>query len=266
MDKNKDDEYSKIPVFVFPSPVVFNAHDRESTKQILTIYNPYDFPVRFKVLSTSPSNYTLIDPEGSIKAKNSVDLIVRLSTNIQSESSQSQLEDKFRVQIYNYETKQQLGRRDVTSIVHFGNLPTSSGSSSYGPAGTMHGQGYPGGPPSENFQSYPTPGGMKFDLGPGPSSSMFYSGNREGGFGVHYGHPNYVAVLTALVCIVGLLLPTHNGDQEATNTATTPDRPDSATLSFYLQTLPSYFQLSINQKLLLAYTLGLVTMVIFRPQ
>jgi hypothetical protein len=45
-----DINLSRIPVFVFPSSVFFNARDRDHLKQILTIYNPYEFPIRFKGL------------------------------------------------------------------------------------------------------------------------------------------------------------------------------------------------------------------------
>lgn len=50
MEKGREDDVSqvRIPVFVFPQSVVFNANDRDHLKQILTIYNPYEFPVRFK--------------------------------------------------------------------------------------------------------------------------------------------------------------------------------------------------------------------------
>ena len=37
-----------LPVFVFPSSLTFYADDSSSYKQILTLYNPYDFAVRFK--------------------------------------------------------------------------------------------------------------------------------------------------------------------------------------------------------------------------
>ncbi|CAG7829678.1 unnamed protein product [Allacma fusca] len=117
---------SRIPVFVFPSQMVFNATDRDHLRQLLTIYNPYDFPVRFKVLSTTPSNYTVVDPEGCISSKNSVDLIVRLTTSVPTEGS-TPIEDKFRVQLYDYNSSRHpLGRKDVPSIIHFGSLAGTS--------------------------------------------------------------------------------------------------------------------------------------------
>lgn len=38
----------KLPVFVFPQSITFYLDDQTTHKQILTLYNPYDFPVKFK--------------------------------------------------------------------------------------------------------------------------------------------------------------------------------------------------------------------------
>lgn len=37
----------RIPVFVFPHSVTFYLEDQTTHKQVLTLYNPYEFPVRF---------------------------------------------------------------------------------------------------------------------------------------------------------------------------------------------------------------------------
>lgn len=44
----------KIPVFVFPNSISFYLDDQRTHKQILTLYNPYDFPIKFngKLCST----------------------------------------------------------------------------------------------------------------------------------------------------------------------------------------------------------------------
>lgn len=39
---------SSLPVFVFPEELQFVEADRASHKQVLTIYNPYAFSVRFE--------------------------------------------------------------------------------------------------------------------------------------------------------------------------------------------------------------------------
>ena len=38
----------KLPVFVFPSSLTFYTDDQSSHKQVLTLYNPYDFALKFK--------------------------------------------------------------------------------------------------------------------------------------------------------------------------------------------------------------------------
>lgn len=37
-----------LPVFVFPTELVFYADDQMSHKQVLTLYNPYEFALKFK--------------------------------------------------------------------------------------------------------------------------------------------------------------------------------------------------------------------------
>lgn len=38
----------KLPVFVFPEELKFDSDDESAHKQILTLYNPYDFNVKFQ--------------------------------------------------------------------------------------------------------------------------------------------------------------------------------------------------------------------------
>lgn len=42
------DTLQKIPVFVYPNVIKFFLASRATHKQLLTLYNPYEFPVRFK--------------------------------------------------------------------------------------------------------------------------------------------------------------------------------------------------------------------------
>lgn len=37
-----------LPVFVFPTELVFYADEQSSHKQVLTLYNPYEFALKFK--------------------------------------------------------------------------------------------------------------------------------------------------------------------------------------------------------------------------
>lgn len=38
----------KLPVFVFPQSITFFLDNQATHKQVLTLYNPYDFPIKFK--------------------------------------------------------------------------------------------------------------------------------------------------------------------------------------------------------------------------
>ncbi|XP_054268956.1 motile sperm domain-containing protein 1-like [Macrosteles quadrilineatus] len=104
----------RVPVFVFPNTITFYLEDQTTHKQILTLYNPYDFAVRFKVLSTSPRKFTVVDPEGSIRPKCCIDIVIRHgAVNLVN----CQIVDKFRIQMYDFSTKQLIGRRDVTATL-----------------------------------------------------------------------------------------------------------------------------------------------------
>lgn len=43
-----------LPVFVFPTELVFYADDQTSHKQVLTLYNPYEFALKFKGQLAAP--------------------------------------------------------------------------------------------------------------------------------------------------------------------------------------------------------------------
>lgn len=81
-------------VYFYPATLQFFADDPNSHKQIITIYNPLDFNVKFKgnilisivkmtsefhkililVLTTAPKKYTIDEPEGTIKSKSCIEL------------------------------------------------------------------------------------------------------------------------------------------------------------------------------------------------
>ena len=62
-------------------------------------------------------------------------------------------------------------------------------------------------------------------------------------------HPNLIACFAAIVCIIALFLPTE-GDTEQQNDSVLKNYP--------------YLHLTVNQKLVFAYVLGLVTMAILK--
>lgn len=212
----------QLPVFVFPHAITFCAEDQASHKQVLTLYNPYDFPVAFRVLSTSPRKYLVVDPEGTIKSRCCVDIVIRHNAVSPSNCG---VTDKFRIQIQEQGRRRLvLGRRDVPALL----VETAVEAAS--PSG-------PGGDGAEHFEQLPTPQGAKLSL----LHAQHYAIGDRGGH-VTTG-PNVTVVAAAVACVVALMLPT-DGERNSQ--------------------LPKYLHLTVNQKLIAAYILGLVTMVIFR--
>lgn len=168
----------KFPAFVFPTDLKFYLDDQSSHKQILTLYNPYDFPIKFKVLCTAPNKYVVVDPEGTIKAKCCVDLVVRHNALLISNCN---VTDKFRVHMQDYPNKQATGKRDVEATLLPGVAPIVERAT----------------PDPETFQQLPINGARQ------QQSYSLITQNRTINSGT-----NYVAVIAGIVCIAGLLLPT----------------------------------------------------------
>ncbi|XP_033607454.1 motile sperm domain-containing protein 1 isoform X3 [Cryptotermes secundus] len=176
----------QVPVFVYPSPVTFFLEDQSTHKQVLTLYNPYDFPIRFRVLCTAPNKYTVVDPEGSIRPKFCIDIVVRHTA---ISAANCNITDKFRIHLQNHTTKQLIGKQDIAATL----LPGKQS----GPAADH-----------EEFQRLP------------PKLDLSATGGVQQQFGVMRDYrqgriqtPNYIVVVAAVVCIVALLLPTQ-GDQD----------------------------------------------------
>uniref|UniRef100_A0A0A9WL75 Motile sperm domain-containing protein 1 n=2 Tax=Lygus hesperus TaxID=30085 RepID=A0A0A9WL75_LYGHE len=110
----------KIPVFAFPTSVDFYLEDHRTHKRLLTVYNPYDFAVRFKVLCTAPDKYEVSGPEGKIKARCQVDVVFRHKA---LSPANCNVTDKFRIQMQHNETKQVIGKKDIPATLHSGVAP-----------------------------------------------------------------------------------------------------------------------------------------------
>ena len=67
----------KVPVFVFPVQLDFYYEDQTTHKRVVTIYNPYEFDVTFKVLCNNPKKYAVVEPEGKIFGQKCVDIVIR---------------------------------------------------------------------------------------------------------------------------------------------------------------------------------------------
>ncbi|XP_073991862.1 motile sperm domain-containing protein 1-like [Rhodnius prolixus] len=176
----------KVPVFAFPSSVDFYLGSQSTYKRVVTLYNPYEFAVRFKVYCTAPDKYIVVDPEGSIKPMCQIDLVFRHNALIPANCN---VTDKFRIQLQDHATKQVIGKKDIPATLHPG-VPDSKNDDRLSVS--------PSGEPSERLSSeikLPSTQGFGAKDIQSPSSS------RAGGSV----HP--IILLTGLVCIIGLLLP-----------------------------------------------------------
>lgn len=202
----------KLPVFVFPTSLIFYSEDSSTHKQVVTLYNPYEFPLKFKVLSTAPRRYTVVDSEGTIRPRCCVDIVVRhIDICVNNEG----VKDKFRIQVTEHGQKKILGKKDIDSML----LPKRESSTQ----------------PLDNFQSLGGSGLPQGEAAQNFTPQQTARSHRPGG------GPGLIVIFTAVSCIIALMLPIQ-GDSESR--------------------LPDYLHLSVHQKLIAAYILGLVTMVI----
>ncbi|XP_046437729.1 motile sperm domain-containing protein 1-like [Daphnia pulex] len=222
-------EVKRLPVFVFPSSLNFFADESSSHKQMVTVYNPYDFVVNFKVLCNAPHKYQIGDPEGSIKPHCCMDIVIR---HISILPTCYHVTDKFRIQMNEHNSRQLLGKKDIPVIL----LPGKSTGISDSTATSL-----------DNFRQFSTdvPSASSSDSS---SSTMQIqaSSNSLGKLGYQNAGPNYIAIVVAVVCIIALMLPSNEAEGGSSSSVW------------------SMFHLSSQQKLVFAYSLGLVTMVIFR--
>ncbi|KAF6715308.1 Motile sperm domain-containing protein 1 [Oryzias melastigma] len=204
-----------LPVFVFPTELVFYADEQTSHKQVLTLYNPYEFALKFKVLCTAPNKYSVVDSTGAVKPQCCVDIVIR---HRDVRACHYGVYDKFRLQVSEQSQRKALGRKEVTA--------TLRPSASQDPAS-------PRGHDEDRR--------VKEQL----ADSEFYeqTAHPTAESRPVAGGPSLLTVLLGLVCMAALMLPTL-GEQEST--------------------VPVYLHLSVNKKLVAAYVLGLLTMVILR--
>nr|XP_044997006.1 motile sperm domain-containing protein 1 [Jaculus jaculus] len=190
-----------LPVFVFPTELIFYADDQSKHKQVLTLYNPYEFALKFKVLCTTPNKYVVVDAAGAVKPQCCVDIVIR---HRDVRSCHYGVIDKFRLQVSEQSQRKALGRKEVIATL----LPSA-----------------------KEQQKEEEEERIKEHLTESISNRSVSSG------------PSLLTVFLGVVCIAALMLPTL-GDMESL--------------------VPLYLHLSVNQKLVAAYILGLITMAILR--
>nr|XP_008510061.1 PREDICTED: motile sperm domain-containing protein 1 [Equus przewalskii] len=103
-----------LPVFVFPTELIFYADDQSTHKQVLTLYNPYEFALKFKVLCTTPNKYVVVDAAGAVKPQCCVDIVIR---HRDVRSCHYGVIDKFRLQVCEQSQRKALGRKEVVATL-----------------------------------------------------------------------------------------------------------------------------------------------------
>ncbi|KAL0970773.1 hypothetical protein UPYG_G00247200 [Umbra pygmaea] len=193
-----------LPVFLFPAELVFYSGQRSSHKRVLTLYNPFTSTITFKMLCTCPSIYSVVEAEGSVRAKNCVDIVVRHKDVSRRHWGRR---DRFRLEVSG---GGQRGSREVWAELRGG---------------------------EDNPQNRPTPSRQPHTPSL-PRLSYFTTSNAARS-------PLQLAVLVVIgvVCVTLLMLPFHS-------------EPNPL--------VPSYAHVTITQKLVCAYTLGLLTMAFLR--
>ncbi|VDN06440.1 unnamed protein product [Thelazia callipaeda] len=115
---------SAIFAFVFPSQLEIVQADPQTYKQVLTLYNPYHFPVKFRVKCTNPKNYVVMKPHGMLKESSSLDIVVR---HVAAQLESNRGLDTFRVEVSPAHLEMYSGSIDVpVRIVEEATCSTSS--------------------------------------------------------------------------------------------------------------------------------------------
>jgi len=119
----------KLPVFVYPSRIDFIIDTPQHHKQVFTIHNPYDFPTKFKLLTTQRYRYRVLQREGVIQEKHCTDVLVRLHNEVFNEAKLETMEhkltspnkyfvrDKLRFEVSDVATNKPMGNRDVECFI-----------------------------------------------------------------------------------------------------------------------------------------------------
>lgn len=276
-----------LPVFVQPTELNFVATKPNTHTQVLTIFNPYEFPMQFSLLSNTQSKYKVTPPKGIIYSKCYVDIMIRhLRPIASSPGSGSTISaaygsDCLRIQIYLEGEKYPCGHTDVPLSLtqvekatasapseqflppESGYISASSSSSSIASRfkhfTSMKSTVAPPPPASSSQQTVPVGHHSARKIGVGASSSASEISTFRGAH-QQIQQPNFywVALISLLVCIITLLFPTHSPVPVDTEVS-------SESLSIIAQFFPNWLRPSHSFQLVAAYVLGLLTVYFFVP-
>lgn len=165
----------KIQVFVSPASINFCSDDTSSHQVAITVFNPYDFALRYKVLCTAPKKYKVVASEGVIKARYCADVIIRHKDICPRYEN---VKDKFRIQVTKPGEKTVIGKKDVVAVL----LPTADRTQAAEEAFESVTQ------QQERLQS------------PGTGSNRPFTS-------IETSKPSWVVIVATVVCIAFLMLP-----------------------------------------------------------
>ncbi|CAF1241800.1 unnamed protein product [Adineta steineri] len=215
---------SQLPFFCSSNSLIFYLDDPTTFSQVLTLYNPYDFAVRYKVLCTAPRKYSIAEPQGEIRAQHSVDTVIRLLDTSSSSTNQNVVH-KIRIQFFDRRKSQDLiGKRDVTCSIL-----------SYKPL-------------EQNFDEEPntnsTSNRNKMNTTAATTTANSIVTTQQ-----ETRDPLVIFLLTVLsaICALILLAPAIPDNENNFNTR-----------------IPSYLHMTTNSKVIASYILGLLTVVFIR--
>ncbi|XP_042535277.1 motile sperm domain-containing protein 3-like [Dipodomys spectabilis] len=104
-----------VPVLVFPPDLVFRADQRSGPRQLLTLYNPTETVLRFRVLCTAPAKSTVFDAEGCVKPQSCIDIVIRHVAPIPSHCD---VLDGFRIELSEEGAEGPVvGPKDITCVL-----------------------------------------------------------------------------------------------------------------------------------------------------
>ncbi|XP_076850648.1 motile sperm domain-containing protein 1-like isoform X1 [Brachyhypopomus gauderio] len=194
-----------VPVLVFPTELVFYSNQHSTQRRVLTLYNPCNFPLHFKILGTAPSLYSVVEAVGSVRARSCVDIVIR-----QMDVSQRHWgrRNRFRVDVWGAEGQQ--GSREVLTELREGSE-------------------------RERGQENPQLRARTALALPSSTSPTFYNHPRAEST-IQF----LMYVVMGLVCVTVLMLPLHS-------------EPSAM--------VPSHAHVTVMQKLVCSYVLGLLTVM-----
>lgn len=227
---------AKKGVYVHPNSFQFFADDIGSHRQTISIYNPLDKTVKYKVLSTAPKRYLVDEPEGYIEPKS----VTELTIKHQKSSFNNNIKDKLRIQILNSQL----------TVIYKKDLPLDSivSREEFMIASNMRGAEFVASDLGEYSSTFAHGNNLNSMMNSSPNvmhsknrnldnrNTTVSNNNTESSV-------NYLVILIGLICLTLIFLPLI-GTSEST--------------------LPSYMHMTFEAKMFASFVLGMVTIVILK--